>query len=245
MIVAYRRGSADMKRRMDGNWSHAQLRPGDVSLLTRGADSYWAWSQTIEVIHVNLDQATLGGICEQMYDREITDITLNDTLDAADPLLFQTAMMLAEEASAAPHPGTQLLIDSLTCQIGVHMLRRHASVRFREPVRNEGLSSAQLQRVTDYVREHLAESLTLEDLAAQVSLSRYHFARRFRESTGLSPHAFVLRERVDAAKLLLTRSARPIREIAGDCGFADQSHLNRVFRQRTGATPGAYRGRGL
>ena len=131
--------------------------------------------------------------------------------------------------------------DSLSCQLAVHILRRHAHVLFREAADTAGLTFLQERTVRDYVREHLRENIGLNDLAAAVSLSRFHFARRFKQSTGKTPHAYVLEERLARAQVLLRRTSRPLPDVAAQSGFSDQSHMNRVFGRLTGITPGQYR----
>ena len=77
-----------------------------------------------------------------------------------------------------------------------------------------------------------------------VALSRFHFARLFRQAMGTSPHEFVLQQRLARARALLSRTDEPLLGIAASCGFADQSHMNRVFRKRVGQTPGQFRASG-
>jgi AraC family transcriptional regulator len=98
--------------------------------------------------------------------------------------------------------------------------------------------------VRNYVHEHLQENISLDDLAGTVGLSRYHFARRFRQSTSTTPYEFILQQRVERAKTLLHRTNPPLHDIACICGFADQSHMTREFRKRVGVTPGRYRAGG-
>ena len=240
MIVAYRRGVTDMRRKIDSSWHHEQLRPGDVSLLTRAADSHWTWDTPIEVIHVYLTHDQLAATCRAMYGREVEDVALHDTIKADDPAIHRAAMMIAQEA-ARGGVGSELLVDSLSTQLSVIILRRHANILFREPPATECLSFRREHLVRDYIHAHLHERLTLEDLAASAGLSKFHFARQFRASTGTTPHEFVMRQRLDRARLLLQRTNTPLPEIAATCGFADQSHMNRVVKKRLGATPGTIR----
>lgn len=242
MIVAYRRGVTDMRRRLDAGWHHERLGPGDVSLLTRAADSHWTWSDPIEVVHVYLTHDQLAATCRDMYDREVEDVALHDTIKADDPAIHRTAMMIAQEA-AQGGVGSGLLVDSLTCQLSVNILRRHADVLFREPDGSDCLSFRQEHLVRDYVQTHLDGRLTLDELALATGLSKFHFARRFKASTGTTPHEFVLRRRLDRAQLMLQRTSTPLSEVAQTCGFTDQSHMNRVFRKRLGVTPGDVRRR--
>ncbi len=240
LVVAYRQGTTPMRRRVDRDWTRELLGPGDVSLLTRAAQSHWVWTDDIEVVHVYLTEQELASTCRDMYERDVAELELHDEVKADDPAIHRAVMLMAAEA-AQGGVGSRLLIDALSCQLSVHILRRHAHVLFREAIDNGGLSFAQLRRVRDYVQEHLADRISLDDMAASVSLSRFHFARRFRTSMDTSPHAFVLDQRVERAKTMLTRTNTPLPEIAVRCGFADQSHLNRVFKKRIGTTPGSFR----
>ena len=240
MIVAYRRGVTAMRRRVDGQWLSEQLAPGDVSLLTRAADSHWVWDSDIEVVHVYLTLDELSATCKQMYERDVQDVELHDEIRADDPAIHRTAMLIAQEA-AHGGAGSGLLVESLSCQLAVHILRRHAHVLFRESHAHDGLTFRQERAVRDYIHEHLGDNLTLDELAASVALSRYHFARRFRVSIGTTPHEYVLRQRVARARTLLVRTNYSLLDIALTCGFADQSHLNRVFKKHAGVPPGHYR----
>src|SRR5262245_6100195 len=103
------------------------------------------------------------------------------------------------------------------------------------------LPLARLRRVTDYIQEHLDEDLRLAQLGSVVYMSPYHFARLFQHSTGLPPHRFVVRTRIDRAITLLAAREIPIARIARLVGFRTPRHFSTVFRRLTGTTPGAYR----
>jgi AraC family transcriptional regulator len=240
LIVAYRRGATAMSREIDGKWSRHPIGPGDISLLTRAATSHWIWPKDIEVVHVYLTEDELAITCRQMYERDVAEIELLDVLKAEDPAIHRTAMLIAAEA-AHGNVGSRLIVDSLACELSVHILRRHARVRFRQPDGLSGLTQRQLEMLNDRIRDRLADDLSLQDLADTVGVSRYHFARMFRQTTGLSAHEYVTRRRVERAQILLHRTRIPLRDIALQCGFSDQSHMTRVFSQRVGVTPGKYR----
>lgn len=91
--------------------------------------------------------------------------------------------------------------------------------------------------VTDYISDRLDRELSLNELAAIAQLSPYHFSRAFKQSTGISPHQYVIQCRVERAKQLLQQGKMSIGEIAIACGFSHQSHLNRHFKRLTGVTP--------
>ena len=103
------------------------------------------------------------------------------------------------------------------------------------------LTSRQMRRVTDYLIARLAHPVGLMELAAVANLSRAHFARAFRNSTGLPPHQWLLRQRVNKVQELLLVGRIPISQIALLTGFSDQSHLTRVFTRIVGESPVAWR----
>jgi AraC family transcriptional regulator len=240
LVVAYHKGATAMRRCVDGGWISETLHPGDVSLLTRAAASHWVWPSDIDVVHVYLTRHELAATCRQMYERDVEEVQLRDEVKADDPAIHRTVMAIAQEA-ALGDAGSRLLVDSLSCQLCVYILRHHADVLFREPTGEGGLTFAQQRTVADYIRCHLDQTITLDDLAASVAFSRFHFARCFRRSTGASPHEFVLRQRIEQAKTMLARTDVALLDIAARCGFADQSHMTRVFNKHVGTTPGQYR----
>jgi AraC family transcriptional regulator len=100
-----------------------------------------------------------------------------------------------------------------------------------------GLSPYHVRQVIEHINNHLDGDLELERLAAIVQLSQYHFSRAFKRSTGMSPHQYVIQQRVERAKQLLRQGEMSICEIAIRCGFTHQSHLTRHFRRLMGVTP--------
>jgi len=103
------------------------------------------------------------------------------------------------------------------------------------------LPECRLRRVTAYIDENLQRELRLAELSAVVHMSPYHFARLFKRSMGVSPHRFLVRQRIDEARALLAARTVPIAEIARAVGFRTPSHFTTTFRRVTGMTPSAYR----
>ena len=107
--------------------------------------------------------------------------------------------------------------------------------------RRGGLAPWQLRRVTEFVSANIARPIRIDDLAAITRFSTSYFFRAFRHSTGESPHAYVIRRKMEHAKALMLVTDSPLSQIALDCGFADQAHLTRTFRQMVGVTPACWR----
>ncbi len=104
-----------------------------------------------------------------------------------------------------------------------------------------GLPPHALRRVREYVETHVHKNIDLATLAGTAELSVYHFARAFKQSTGVTPHGYVLQKRIERAQDMLVRTDLPLSEIALDTGFADHSHFARQFRRLTGMSPSEVR----
>jgi AraC family transcriptional regulator len=99
----------------------------------------------------------------------------------------------------------------------------------------------QARRVADYIEENIAQPIGICDLCALLHRSKAYFSRAFKGTFGVPPHAYMLRRRIELASRLMIESTTPLIEIALKCGFSDQAHFTRRFRQLTGATPAAWR----
>jgi transcriptional regulator GlxA family with amidase domain len=117
-----------------------------------------------------------------------------------------------------------------------------ARPRARARVRG-GLAPGAFRRVREYIDEHVTDKITTDALAKIAALSIGHFNRAFRQSTGQSPHRYVLERRIAAATDLLCRTTQTLADIALDVGFADQSHFSRTYAAITGETPSQCRRR--
>jgi AraC family transcriptional regulator len=155
-----------------------------------------------------------------------------------DTLLSNLLEALAGEL-AAPTERGQLYVETLIDCIAVHVGRD--SIGDRNAKRSAGLSEETLRRLLDFIESRLDVGTSLQELADEARLCRAHFAACFRNSTGMSPHKYVMERRIAAAKTMLVPAAVPLSEIALACGFSSQTHFTECFRRTTGFTPAQYR----
>jgi AraC-like DNA-binding protein len=111
----------------------------------------------------------------------------------------------------------------------------------RHPTSAGGLAPWQVNRLKAYIAEQISAPISLEELAQLVKLSTSYFSTAFKVSFGISPHSYIIAQRVEFAKHRMSSSDASLSEIALDCGLSDQAHLSRVFRRSTGTTPSAWR----
>src|SRR5215813_8537153 len=166
----------------------------------------------------------------------------NEAVIDDDKRLVQLLTDLSEEL-AAEEAGKEIIIDALTEQTAVHLLRRHSKMRRSAELElsRVGLVDRRIRRAVEYMQAHLDQELPLKEIAAASYLSPYHFARLFKKLTGATPHGYLAALRTTQAKSLLAETDLSISAISVRVGYASPSHFTRAFRQATGLTPRAFR----
>jgi AraC family transcriptional regulator len=241
LVVAFKEGHPRMRRRVDdGPWRHETAGPGDIAILTRAEECHWQWDAPIDVIHLYLTKNLLAKVCADVHDRDIGDLQLQDVLRAEDGLLNRSLIAIAGEVQQN-NVGGRLYIDAVATQICIHLLRKFANISVREPKLSHGLSLPQARIISDFIEENLERQLALDDLAGVIHTSPSHFLRQFKTRFGMPPHAYVLKMRLARAQRLLSRTSLPLKDIASQSGFSDQSHMTRVFQRFLQTTPSIYR----
>ena len=212
---------------------------GDVTVKVAGQPSGWRFDEDVDVLVVRFAPAFLGRVAEES-GLDAGAIELRASLDQRDGAVEHIGLaMLAEmEAGGA---GGRVYGDALATALATHLLRNHgASPQYAADHRGR-LPKGALRRVTDFVGDNLSVDIGLSEMAGVANLSRYHFSRQFKRSTGLSPHQYVIGRRVQRAKELLSKTDLSVGDVASAVGFAHQSHLARHFRRRFGVAPSSLR----
>ena len=208
---------------------------GEMSLVPRHFEK-WFRNDGLHYLSVGISDAALT---------EVADGTSGEVeLRRADNLFDARLRALVEAVNAeriAGLPSGRLFLDSVEQALAVALVNGYA-VRHRSvQTHRGGLGSSRLRRIKEFVDAKMEDELTLREMAQSVELSRAHFARMFRKSTGETPHQFVLRQRVERAKAMLRAPDGRILDVAVACGFKTQQHFARIFRSVCGVSPTEYR----
>jgi AraC family transcriptional regulator len=245
-LVLVTQGAMYMEQRLlNGPWRGQHIRQGDLFLKPGGSGPYeLRWRslspEPLQTLHLHLNTHLLARTAEEVADRDSARLALIGHSGFQDPLLTQIGLALWRELEQDT-PAGKLYAQTAAQMLAVHLLRHYTSTAGEIEAVSQGLTRHQVKRVTDFMRAHLSQDLSLDVLAQQIGFSPYHFARLFRQTLGESPHQFVLRQRVERAQHLLKEADVPLAHIALECGFANQSHLSLVFKRLLGLTPRAYR----
>jgi AraC family transcriptional regulator len=226
-----------------GRWHHYEVGPGELCVLgAGGAPTELCWEsrgrgRTLEVLELYVDPA---GLREKSVHGGAVSIEPEWRV-LRDPLLTELLGGIARELDR-PESDLELFGDLATELFALQLERAHGVSRAPARARRGGLPPFVLQSVREYVAAHLASAIRLSRLASLAGLSPFHFARAFKASIGLSPHAYVLHCRITEAKRLLSRTTLSIADIARRTGFSSSGQLSSRFRASTGTTPSAFRG---
>ena len=229
-------------RKEDGFVHELSIENGDLSIAPAGQAIGYRWNTQLELVNLLLEPSFLDEIAARTMDLNGKQVELIGRAKVRDPLILAIVQTLRRELEFE-NAGSRLLVDSLTQALGVHLLRAHAAFPTKASEIKGGLPRWRLQRVLEFIEEHFKDDVSLSELSdAAGNLSRYHFARLFKQSTGYSPYQYFIRRRIrQAQKMLRSEKRLSLGEIAFACGFRDQSTFSRIFRQVIGSTPKAYR----
>jgi AraC family transcriptional regulator len=223
---------------------HKRVIPGTIQLTPPALPARILYHQPYDVLHLFMKNALLREFFQWSYGKSpVGDVTLRDPSYAHDPVIGQLGIALSSAGELGEAYG-ELYADSLSLAIIARLFALYAEgPASTAPGNVGGLPDWRLKRVIEFMDSHGDGPVTLADLARIAGLSRMHFAAQFRKATGLRPHEYLLRWRIEKAKIMLTTSSRPIAEVALSTGFNSQSHLSVVFKRLTGLTPFCWRER--
>jgi AraC family transcriptional regulator len=214
--------------------------PHTVTIVPFGVESHWRWRNTCDSTLYQLSPALIAKVAQEAFDLDPARIRFPIRyFDRPSPEVINTLTALRQELLTGG-PGGRLCAESLANVLVVQLLRQMSNRQGLNGVIRGSrgrLARHALSEVEEYIHAHLDENIALADLADVAQLSEFHFARLFKQTTGLSPHQFVIHQRVERAKRLIAAGRLSLAQIASDVGFSDQSQLNRHFKRLVGVTP--------
>lgn len=187
---------------------------------------------------LELSHASLETIAQEA---DMPTISALKTITAQpDPVLANLARALIP-ALEHPEQASLLFVDQLTAAIGTHVVQQYGDRSLAKASKPRRLSRLQENTAKSMILENLQGAVSVAELAQACNLSRGYFIHAFRETTGMTPYQWLLRERISRARTLLLASNASLSDVAIACGFSDQSHFTRVFSMVVGVTPGTWR----
>ena len=213
---------------------------GATYLLDLRRDPITYISDPLHSLYFYIPRRAISEANEQIHRTDVTDIALQPGQCIKDPIIMnigQTLLPIFRNPSALHQPLVGHLLQGLCAYLALNF----GGPSTTSDIVKGTLAPWQQQRVTQMMRERLFEGISITELAEACGLSTGTLVRGFKKSTGVSPHQWLLYRRVDRAIELMSEPDTSLAQIAFSAGFSDQSHFSRVFAQKMGVTPGAWR----
>jgi AraC family transcriptional regulator len=239
LVITDPKSCFQAERRLDGKFKHYAHGNGRVDVIPAFLSHRTSWDREVEFSVIAICPTLLNQTTQELMPREI-ELIPQFSID--DPVIQQLAIALKLEIQTGCM-SSRLYGELLGTALAARLLQNYAVSKPSIRCKANGLPQSQLKRVIDYMQANLTQDLSILDLATLTSMSESHFSRGFKQSVGISPYQYLMQQRVERAKRLLEKQSMAISTIALDCGFANQTHLAKVFRQMTGMTPKAYQKR--
>ena len=234
-------GSARLVQARGGAVHDGVISAGMSFLMPAGYDSHWEGNSGLSA-RLRIPVSLITAAAEQIGGRCASQVEIRNVFEMRDPLVERLALTLLGEMDLQPHPAQVLIVDGVSTALAVHILRRYNAFEVSELHREPSLGRKELQKLTAFVEDNLDRPMSLAELAAIVNVSRFHFTRLFKRSTGSTASRFVERCRIRKAQALIAETDLPLAQIAVETGFADQSHSTRRFHRHVGCTPAVFAG---
>jgi len=217
------------------------MRAGNFTLLDLRQHHASELTSALDCVAIYLPYRALQSYADEHEVPDVNELCIAPAVAHDDPVVRALLGSLLP-ALERPQEADRLFLDHVAMALIAHMTSRYGGVRSdKSRVERGGLAAWQERRAKDALMDNIAGTIKLEELAELCDLSRSHFARAFKQSTGLPPHRWLLARRVERAQDLLLHSSLSLDSIAEACGFFDQSHLNRVFSKHVGQSPSMWR----
>jgi AraC family transcriptional regulator len=211
---------------------------GNLCITPAGQAISAVWNKPLDNMLIALDP---GFVNRTAAENGFADgFEFGEVYKRSDPLIQHLGLTLLSEADSAT-PSGRLFSDSLIQTLTLHLLTNYGTSKPNMQSVTGGLSGYKLRRVQEFINENLEEDLSLAEMSAVADLSQFHFARAFRKSTGFTPQQFLMKQRIERAKELLSKKDLPIVEVSLRTGFKNQSHFTSLFRKFTHLTPKVWR----
>jgi AraC family transcriptional regulator len=225
--------------RIDGKLYHRISRDNNEALIVPAeVTSSAVWTKEAKFSVFILCPRFVREVAHESFDPDCVELIPQFAVQ--DPLIHQIGLSLKADIEAG-YPTGKLFGESAATMLAARLLQQYSVNIPKQYFDEDGLSTYTLRQVLDYIRVHLSEDLAIADLAQVAGMSYYYFMRLFKKSMHVTARQYIIQQRIDRAKELLRSPELDIAEISLQCGFANQSHFTRVFRQATEITPKAYR----
>ena len=239
-VVMHLGGTKHVERRCDGPGISRIAESGSLTLVPAGTAYVWRTEGPIAFAHLYIEPRCLDGVAMHELGSSGTSVSLIDRVGFRDPFIEPLFSRMVDEVRASARAST-LLLDSLHESVLIRLARNHATTAPRRLPKAMALAPHRLRRVLEFVDAHLGDDIGLAELVAAAGSSQYHFSRAFHLATGWSPCRYLLRRRLEYARVLLIAGDESLEAVGAACGFNSHKQFAVNFKREVGIGPKRFR----
>lgn len=236
MFVVHLAGKPNVRTWERDGWSETASLPGCATIVPSNQPTGW-------LVDGELDVVTLSVASVDLQRAPALDQFKRLRFAFNDPLGVALTRQILGELYAPRSPERDVYVSALVDALKAHMLRGPVNAIATE-IPTTAFSSYRIHHIMNAILSRPEREHSIEELAAQAGVTPTHFCRIFKKATGVSPHQYVMKARLNRAQHMLEQSETSMATIADSLGFTSQSHFTRAFRQFAGETPSDFRKRG-
>ncbi len=231
------RGSTTARWKVAGRELCETISPRHIGTATHGEFRSLSWTSPFEILLYSISPKIMADLCEDLGRGRTVELVKQHSL--RDPYIETILLMLRADVAGGNLCGS-VFGEQLGLALASYLYSRYSASNPKSPTVSR-LPGLTLQKVLSYIDERLAGPISVQELAECSKISRFYFARLFRNSVGQSPAHYILERRLEKAKSLLAKKHTRMREVSKACGFLSQSHFATAFRSQIGVSPSEYK----
>lgn len=234
-LLIHLNSETSIERNIDCHLKYENMTNGDIVIIPAGASHRSLWQNKNEFMVLSLPTELIKWSAWESFDPE--QVELLPQFAQSDPLIYSLVLNLKAESEFEDNCN-RLYVEALTSTLCTHLLWKYTNLPPRHNYKCR-VSEDKLKQAIEYINDNLDRQLKLSQIATQINISQDYFSRLFKQSMNISPHQYIIQQRLKLAMQLLDRG-KSIAQTAYLCGFSNQSHLYKAFRSHFGITPKAY-----
>jgi len=218
----------------------SESREGHFTLVNFNVETAVELNFPFDSMQMYFPRAALNAIAVEQGTHAVSALAV-DFVSAVNDVVVRNLCHSLLPAFDHPEQANRLFMDHVAMALLTHLVQVYGGSGTAPQMVRGGLAPWQVRRAKELLVARLDGEIMLEELARECGLSRSHFARAFKKTTGKPPHRWLVEQRLERAREMLLKSGLSLGEIADTCGFADQSHFTRAFSASLGVTPSEWR----
>ena len=236
-IVVHLKPEQNSLRRLGDTVEIENVNIGDAAIIPAHVNHWQRIDTEVSAgIILTIDPDSISHIAHETINPD--KIELLPTFAQPDPFIQHLTLNLKANLDSDNYD--LLYAESLFQALSMHLIRHYATRQLQLTNIGNGLPPYKLKQALNYINDNLDQPITLKDIAQLLDLSQYYFCHLFKESTGIAPYKYVIKQRIEKAKYLIKNSQLPLADISYECGFSSQSQMTQHFRKCVGVTPKVY-----